>query len=162
VQPEENPDMRADDIGQEVVRAVERTAYELIVANFANADTLAHTGNYNATMRGVEAIDRAVDRIYQAVAHRRGALMITSDHGSAEELFNTRTGDMKTGHSENPVPFYFVTPRNRFRAMRSEQELARRFVQPLGVLADVAPTVLELLGVKKPAEMTGQSLLGLL
>lgn len=161
-QLEENPDMRADDIGQEVVHAVERTAYEFIVANFANADALAHTGNYGATMRGVEAIDRNVDRIYQAVAHRRGALMITSDHGSAEELFNTRTGDIKTGHSENPVPFYFVTARNRFRAMRSEQELARRFVQPLGVLADVAPTVLELLGVKKPPEMTGQSLLGLL
>jgi 2,3-bisphosphoglycerate-independent phosphoglycerate mutase len=158
----EFPEMRADDIGQEVVRAMERTASELIVVNFANADSVAHTGNYQATIRAVEAVDRAIDRIYQSVAHRKGALLITADHGGAEELFNSRTGEVRTGHSSNPVPLYFVTSRNRLRAMRTEEEIQQRFSQPMGVLADIAPTILELLSVKKPEEMTGRSLLGLL
>ena len=158
----ENPDMQAEHICESVVRAIERTAYECIVANLPNADIAAHTGNYRATLRAVEAVDRAVEKIYQAIAHRRGALLITSDHGGAEEMFNSRTGDVKTGHSENPVPFYYVTSRNRFHAAREEKELKRRNTQPLGVLSDVAPTILELLGVKKPPEMTGRSLLSLL
>ncbi|MDO8558172.1 MAG: 2,3-bisphosphoglycerate-independent phosphoglycerate mutase [bacterium] len=157
-----HPEMRADDISQEIVRAVERTGYECIIANLANADAAAHTGNYQTTMRAAEAVDRAVERIYKSIAHRRGALIITSDHGSAEELFNTRTGNVKTGHSENLVPLYFITSRNRFRALREEKELERRFGQPMGVLADIAPTILELLGVKKPPEITGRSLMGLL
>lgn len=158
----QNPGMCAEEIGREVVRAVDETAYELIVANFPNADAAAHEGNYESVIRAAEAIDAAVGRIYQSIVHRRGALIITSDHGAAEELFNTRTGEIKTGHSDNPVPFYFVTARNRFHAMRTEEELEKRYSQPLGMLADVAPTILELLGVKKPPEMTGSSLLGLL
>ena len=158
----ENSDAQAERICENVVHAIERTPYECIVANLSGADIAAHTGDYRATLRAVEAVDRAVERIYQAIAHRRGALIITSDHGGAEEMFNGKTGDIKTGHSENPVPLYYVTARNRFRAAREEKEFERRNTQPLGVLSDVAPTVLELLGVKKPSEMTGRSLLGLL
>lgn len=157
-----SPEMKADEIAAEVIRTMERTAYEFILVNFANADTAAHSGDYAATVSAIEAVDRALGVLYQRLLHRRGALLLTADHGSAEAMVNIRTGEMKVGHSDNPVPFYFVTPRNRFRVMRTEEDIARRHAQPLGTLADVAPTVLELLNIKKPAEMTGRSLLALL
>ncbi|MDP3963638.1 MAG: 2,3-bisphosphoglycerate-independent phosphoglycerate mutase [bacterium] len=153
---------QASAVSDEVVRAIDRTAAECIVVNFADADAAAHTGNYRSTIRAIEAVDQAIGSIYQAVVHRKGALLITADHGGAEDMFNIRTGEVKTGHSDNPVPLYYVTSRNRFRAMRDEEELRKRYTQPTGVLADIAPTILELLGVKKPAEMTGRSLLELL
>lgn len=158
----ENPAMRADAICDEIVRTVERTAHEFILANIPNADAAAHTGDYRTTLRAIEAMDGALGRVYKCIVHRGGALLITSDHGSAEDMFNIRTGEIRTGHSDNPVPFFFVTSRNRFRAARTEEETQHRNAQPLGVLADIAPTVLALLGVRAPQEMTGRNLLDLL
>lgn len=160
--PAANPVLKAEEIATEVLRALEHTAHEFILVNFANADALAHTGDYAQTVRAVEAVDRVLGRIYERFMHRRGALLITADHGNAEEMVNVKTGEVKTGHSENPVPFHFVTPWNRFRVMRSDDDVKRRLAQPLGTLADIAPTILDLLHIKRPAEMTGRSLLELL
>ncbi len=155
----EDPAMRAQDITNKVLEHIKADQYDFYVINFANADILSHIGNFEATIKGVEAIDEQVGRLAGAVLEKDGILMITADHGNAESLVYQLTGEKETKHNENPVPLYLVG--KQFERARSESEMAQAF-QINGLLADIAPTVLELMGITKPEEMTGESLLQLL
>ena len=155
--PSENPEMKALDIADRVVSELER--YDFFVINFANADILAHSGNLEITVKGCEAMDKAVGKLKEAVLAQDGIMIITADHGNAESLTYQLTGESETKHNDNPVPFYLVG--KDFERRRYEKDVASTMGQAKGLLADIAPTILELMGIEKPAEMTGESLLQL-
>jgi 2,3-bisphosphoglycerate-independent phosphoglycerate mutase len=115
--------------------------------NYANPDMVGHTGVLPAAIKAVETIDACLDRVAQSVIALGGCALITADHGNCEQMIEPATGQPHTAHTTNPVPLFWITSRPLARRLRS------------GTLADLAPTVLELLGLPKPAEMTGRSLL---
>ncbi|OIO19692.1 MAG: 2,3-bisphosphoglycerate-independent phosphoglycerate mutase [Candidatus Magasanikbacteria bacterium CG_4_9_14_0_2_um_filter_41_10] len=155
------PEMSAALIVKEVVRVIEADLYDVIILNFANADMVGHTGDLAATIAGVEATDKALGIIADHVLSKDGLLLITADHGNAEEVINLETGDMDKEHSTNPVPFYIIGNEYRGKAGPAgdppEGDLS--LMHPVGMLADVAPTMLKLLGVEQPPEMTGRALM---
>ncbi|MEG1849184.1 MAG: 2,3-bisphosphoglycerate-independent phosphoglycerate mutase, partial [Oscillospiraceae bacterium] len=124
---------------------LKRQDYGLIVLNFANCDMVGHSGVFEAAVEAVEAVDGCVGRVTEAIAAAGGVSLITADHGNADEMSNP-DGSPMTAHTTNPVPLIAVGVDRPLRAG--------------GVLADVAPTILELLGIRQPDEMTGRSLLG--
>ncbi len=141
------PEMSASQVTAELLQAIEANEYHFILLNFANPDMLGHTGILDAAVKAVETIDRCLDRVTDAVLARGGELLITADHGNCELMVDPNTGEPHTAHTTNPVPLYWVTKNARGRALRD------------GTLADLAPTVLDLLELPAPAEMTGRSLL---
>jgi 2,3-bisphosphoglycerate-independent phosphoglycerate mutase len=141
------PEMRAHAIADEVIRRLRAKQHDVIVINFANADMVGHTGNLKATVKAVETVDACLAKLLTAVDAAGGALVIVGDHGNAERKINVETGETMTEHTDNPVPFIVAGKRMR-KAKLGE-----------GVLADVAPTILDILGVPKPPDMTGFSLL---
>jgi 2,3-bisphosphoglycerate-independent phosphoglycerate mutase len=158
--PLQNPEMRASDIVQKVISELDRDFYDFFVINFANGDILAHLGNLEATIKGVEAIDSALAALKTKVLEKDGILLITADHGNAESMIYKGTGEKETKHDENPVPFYIIN--KEYEKLRSEEEIKASRRDSTGLLADVAPTILDLMGIEKPSEMTGDSLLPLL
>ena len=144
---DQKPDMSTDMITEVFLEKIKDDFYDFVVINFANADMVAHTGVVSATIQAMENVDKNIGRIYEVVMQKNGALIITSDHGNAEELINQQTGQVDTKHSTNPVPIV----------------IARKDLEPkelsFGVLADVAPTIIAMLGLQKPLEMTGRNLL---
>lgn len=141
------PEMSAPAVTDEIVKAIKRDYYDVIVCNFANADMVGHTGDFDATRRAVEAVDAGLGRILAAVQSAGGEMLITADHGNAEQLFDAETGQPHTAHTTNPVPFVYVGRPASLAAT--------------GALEDIAPTMLELLGLPIPPEMTGRSLVRL-
>lgn len=142
------PQMRTPEIADTVAQRLRDNGYHFIAANLANADMVAHTGNLTAAVEAVEVIDAALGKIWKAVEDEGGTLIVTADHGNVEEMIDTSTGAIMTEHSIYPVPFIIAS-----RDLKGFREL------PRGVLADVAPTILERLGIRPPPEMTGRSLL---
>jgi 2,3-bisphosphoglycerate-independent phosphoglycerate mutase len=140
------PEMSASDITSTAVEDVARGHHDVIVMNYANADMVGHTGVWDATVSAVETIDQCLGRLDHAVRKAGGVLAITADHGNAEEKLDAR-GDVLTAHTTNPVPFVLV----------SDPPLGT--LQPGGRLGDIAPTLLTLLGLAVPVEMTGTNLL---
>lgn len=153
--PEQKPEMMASAITDRVLLALRENAFDFIVVNYANSDIIAHTGNYNATLEAVRIIDREMKRIVDEVLRDNHILLITSDHGNAEVLLNLTTGEPETKHNPNPVPIYLVA--NEFKRAKPREGFYR--LKTIGILSDVAPTILELANIQKPPEMTGQSLL---
>jgi 2,3-bisphosphoglycerate-independent phosphoglycerate mutase len=151
------PEMSAKEITEKIVGAVNEKKYAFILFNFANADIVGHTGNEKAAITAVETVDKYLGEIIQAVLTQKGCLLITADHGNAEEMVNNHTGEADTEHSANPVPLWYVTSENH-------QETPKKDFAPpvVGLLSDIAPTILQILGIEKPAEMTGESLLDVL
>ncbi len=147
------PEMSADEITQKALTALTKNKYSFILMNYANPDMVGHTGNEPATIKAVEKVDECLSRLIPAVLAKNGCLLITADHGNAEELSDVATGERNTQHSTNPVPCWFIAPDNH-RLRQPDKDL-----QASGILSDIAPTVLELLNIQKPPEMTGQSLL---
>ena len=143
------PEMSTNEIAEVIVDAIKNNTYDVIIANFANADMIGHTGNLNATISAIETIDKALTRIGKAVEEIQGHLLITADHGNAEIMFDEQTKQPHTAHTNEPVPFLYVGP--PIKSIASH-----------GTLTDVAPTVLELLGISIPTVMTGRSLITLL
>jgi len=143
---DQKPAMSAPLVTDEVVARVDSGAYDLIVPNFANPDMVGHTGIRPAAIAAMEAVDVCVGRVVDAVLTAGGALLITSDHGNCEQMVD-ESGQPHTAHTVNPVPLLLVDPDHRSAKLRE------------GVLADIAPTILALMGLEKPAEMTGRSLL---
>jgi len=139
------PEMSAPELTDKAVAAIDSGKYDLIVLNFANPDMVGHTGSLPAAIRAVEAVDQGLGRITDAVARQGGALLVTADHGNCEMMRDPVTGGPHTAHTTNPVPL--------FLAGRPGVGLAE------GRLADLAPTLLDLMGLPRPAEMTGHSLL---
>ena len=141
------PEMSAFQVCDKLVEAIGSGKYDVIIVNFANPDMVGHTGIEAAAIKAVETVDACVDRTAQAVKEAGGALFICADHGNAEQLVDYETGQPFTAHTTNPVPFIL------FHADPSYS------LREGGTLADIAPTLIELMGLKQPKEMTGQSLL---
>ena len=127
--------------------------------NYANADIVGHTGDTEATIKAVEKVDNCLSQLIPAVLQKGGCLLITADHGNAEELKNNLTGEADTEHSINPVPLWFVAPDNH-RKIPIQESFDN--IEAEGLLSDVAPTALDLMGLPKSAEMTGESLISIL
>jgi 2,3-bisphosphoglycerate-independent phosphoglycerate mutase len=140
------PEMSAPALTDKAVAAINSGKYDLIVLNYANPDMVGHTGSLPAAIKAVETVDAGLGRITDAVQKAGGALLVTADHGNCELMRDPQTGGPHTAHTTNPVPLLLTGARNR--ALVGE-----------GQLADIAPTLLELMELPKPREMTGQSLL---
>lgn len=158
--PAENPEMMAPEITNRLIQSIDEGVFDFTLVNFPNPDMIAHTGDYNATVEAVKIIDKQIGKIADMCLNKGVALIITSDHGNAERLFNPQTGEVETQHDPNPVPIILVD--KEFEKQKNEAEIESLVKTPIGVLADVAPTVLELMGIPQPPEMTGRSLLNLL
>ncbi|MFH2018774.1 MAG: 2,3-bisphosphoglycerate-independent phosphoglycerate mutase [bacterium] len=158
---DQSPEMASSAITKEMLKAIIAEKYDLIVVNFASPDMVAHTGNLPATIKACEVVDKCIGEITERVLAQNGAVVITGDHGNAEEVLNLQTGDIDKEHSTNPVPLLIIA--NEFLGTAGpagdapEGDLS--LLQPVGMLADVAPTVLKLMGVEQPPEMTGQPLI---
>ncbi len=153
---DESPEMMAKAITDRIIQAIENQAFDFILANYANPDTIAHTGNYQAAVEAVKVIDVEIGRILKMGLNNQTTIIITSDHGNIEELTNPITGIPESQHDASPVPFYLIGPKFAKRKFQNWQNLEGESV---GSLADVAPTVLELMGIPQPEEMTGVSLI---
>lgn len=151
---DKTPEMSAETITLNVMEAIQRGHHEFILVNFANPDMVGHTGNIKAATQAIECVDRCIGKIYEAAIGNEFILLITADHGNVEEMVNLRTGDKDTEHSVNPVPFILVDPSRQFE---ETQGLMKKSVG--GMLSDVAPTILDLMDIQKPIEMSGVSLL---
>lgn len=141
------PWMSAAEITDRLLDELERGVFPVMVVNFANADMVGHTGDMAATVRAVEAVDSCLGRVYRKIRKTGGVMAVTADHGNAELMLDTKTGQPHTAHTSHPVPFILVDSQNR-PALR-----------PGGALEDVAPTLLEYLDLPQPKEMSGRSLL---
>ncbi len=156
----EDPAMSASEVTEKLVEKINSKKYDLIVANYANADMVGHTGNFQATVSAIEILDNEIGRLMPEVLKTGGVLIITSDHGNADEKINPLTGTPQTEHSANPVPFYLVG--NDFNREKAQEKTEVEKFEVEGILADVSPTILELMDLPQPPEMTGKSLLKLL
>lgn len=155
--PDENPQMRAPEITAKILENLAR--YDVIIANFANADLVGHSGNFQAAVKAVEILDEAIDKLMTKILKTDGVLVITADHGNIELKRNKISGEKLTEHSLNPVPFYVVAESFKLPIPRTELEIIEIKTNTSGMLTDVAPTILKLLNLKKPLEMTGKNLL---
>lgn len=141
------PEMSAEGVADNVEKAIADGTFDLVVVNFANADMVGHSGKLEPTMRAVEAVDHCLGRLYRAVKQKGGAMLITADHGNAETMIDPRTHGPHTYHTTNPVPLITVAGDAATWKLRQD-----------GSLRDIAPTILGLLGIPQPKEMTGSDL----
>ena len=148
------PEMQTPRVCEITCQAIASARYPFIVLNFANPDMVGHTGILEAGVRAVESVDGAFARLLEATRAANGTLFITADHGNCEQMINLETGEPHTAHTTNPVPAVVAS-------FQKEDKLGLRNGTLLnnGTLADVAPTILEIMGLDKPAEMTGKSLI---
>lgn len=157
---DEKPEMRSPEITQKILENL--GVADVIVANFANADMVGHSGNFQAAVRAVEVLDQALAKIIPAVLEKGGVAIITGDHGNIELKRDVVTGEKLTKHSLNPVPFYLIGNKLRRKKPLSDGEIIKKKSDVGGILTDIAPTMLKFLGIEKPQEMTGHSLFVLL
>jgi 2,3-bisphosphoglycerate-independent phosphoglycerate mutase len=143
------PEMSAPEVTEKLVAAITSGEYDTIICNYANGDMVGHTGNYEAALKAAEAIDESVRRVSEAILSVDGDCLITADHGNCEQMLDYDSGQAHTQHTTELVPFIYVG--NKSVSMQQEG----------GKLADVAPTLLALLNMDQPAEMTGNSLVTL-
>lgn len=155
------PEMSTPKIAERIVKEIQAGSYDFIVTNFANADMVGHTGAFEPTKNGAEAIDAALGLVVNAALAAGGSVIITADHGNGEEVLNLQTGELDKEHSTNPVPFMVIGEQWRGQASPSGEGIGGdlSLLPPVGMLADTAPTVLKILGVAQPAEMTGSPLI---
>lgn len=160
---DEKPEMSTPELTEKVLKEIATDNYDVIIMNYAAPDMVAHTGNFEATVKAHEAVDESVGKIIFAVLEKNGVILITADHGNSEEVMNLQTGEKDKEHSTNPVPLYIVG--NQFEGKSGiagdipNGDLS--MMPPIGMLADVAPTLLKIIGVEQPPEMTGTPLIDL-
>ena len=143
------------------MKVIESGGFDFILINYANADVIAHTGNFEASLKAVEVIDAQIGKLIAAILQQNGALIITSDHGNVERMLNPLTWMPETMHDTSPVPVYIVG--HPFKTyIKNDAEVDYLEKNTAGILSDITPTVLELLGLPEPPEMTGKSLIKLL
>lgn len=153
----QKPEMAAAEITKKVLNALASKKYQFILINFANADMVAHTGDLAATIESLEFLDRCLGQIIELSLHQGGITMITADHGNAEEVIKLKTGKIDKEHSTNPVPFVLIG--KQWQGQPTVKSLSELYLlTPVGVLADIAPTILKLFHIDKPPQMTGQPL----
>ena len=141
------PEMSAPEVGAKLVEAIKSDKYDVIIMNFANSDMVGHTGIEEAAIKAVEAVDKCVGDAVEAIKEVNGQMFICADHGNAEQLKDYETGAPFTAHTTNPVPFILVNAEEGLKLREG------------GCLADIVPTLIELMGMEQPAEMTGKSLI---
>lgn len=144
---DEKPEMSAREVTDKIVAAIDSKEYSLIVCNFANPDMVGHTGLMEPTMRAVEVVDECLGRLYKACQRTGMAMIVTADHGNAEQMIDPTTGEPHTAHTLLPVPLWLIDADFRGAKLRE------------GILADVAPTVLQVMGIPQPKEMSGKGLI---
>ena len=144
---DQKPEMSAYEVTDKVIDAINKDKYDCIILNYANTDMVGHTGNLEAAIKAVEAVDECVGKVVNLVESKKGNLLITADHGNAEQMIDYKTGEPHTAHTTNPVPLILVTSNEKLKLKSG------------GKLADLAPTMLDLMNLEKPEEMTGNSLL---
>ena len=141
------PEMSAQGIAEAVVKATNDNAFDVIIVNFANADMVGHSGKIEPTVKAVETVDACLAEIEKAVRAKGGAMLITADHGNAELMIDPETGGPHTAHTTNPVPFIVIA-----------EDAGQYTLKPNGSLRDISPTILGMLGITEPKEMTGANL----
>lgn len=141
------PEMSAPEVTEKLIKALDEDAYDMIILNYANPDMVGHTGVLEAAIAAVEAVDKCVGEVVSKVLEKDGTVFITADHGNCEQMTDYSTGKPMTSHTTNRVPFLWVSNEINGRTLSE------------GVLADIAPTMLEVMGLSKPSEMTGKSLI---
>lgn len=154
--PDEHPQMMASAVTDRLIAAIEERVYDFILVNYANGDTIAHTGNYHAAEEAIRTVDAALDRVLKAVEATDSVLLITADHGNVEEMLNPMTGQPETQHDPSPVPFHLVAKEFKGRKFANYADYKQ---ETLGILSDVAPTILAIMNLPKPEDMNGESLL---
>lgn len=142
---DQKPEMSAPEVTDRLVQAIESGQYDVIICNYANADMVGHSGKFAAAVAAIEALDHCLGRVIDAARKIGGEILITADHGNAEQMTDEQTQQAHTAHTSNPVPFIYVG--------------RPAVISPSGALSDVAPTMLYLLGIEKPGEMNGETLL---
>ncbi|AJC49259.1 2,3-bisphosphoglycerate-independent phosphoglycerate mutase [Allofrancisella guangzhouensis] len=140
------PEMSAPEVTNKLVDAINSGKYDCIVCNYANSDMVGHTGNYEATLQAIEHLDKCLTRLKDAILDRNGNMFITADHGNADMMVNPETHKPHTAHTTNPVPFIYVG--HKEASLNIEN----------GKLSDIAPTILEVMSIPQPSEMTGKSI----
>lgn len=153
---DQKPEMSAQEVTHRILYALDRDIYSFIVVNFANIDMVAHTGNLSATISALQITDTLIGQIIKMAIGSNLTVCITADHGNAEVLVSLKTGEIDKEHNLSPVPFIIV---DEALSITPEQSFDLSTLTPSGVLADVAPTILHIMGINKPDEMTGRSLL---
>ena len=141
------PEMSAYEVTEKVLEAIQSQTYDSIILNYANPDMVGHTGSLEAAIKAIETVDECVGKVVEAVERQNGVLLITADHGNAEQLIDYNTGESFTAHTINPVPFILINYDDSYTLREG------------GCLADIAPTLIEMMGMTQPEEMTGKSLL---
>ncbi len=141
------PAMSAREITRYVVKALNKKQYDFVVLNFANLDMIGHTGNLQAAIKSVQVVDECLGLLVKTILKKKGTAVITADHGNIEDMINLKTGEVETEHSCNQVPFIVINEQEKYKLKNN------------GSLCNVAPTILDILGVKKPSEMTADSLI---
>ena len=140
------PEMSAYEVTEKVVDAINSKKYNCIILNYANPDMVGHTGSLPAAIKAIETIDECVGKVVNAINVQKANLLITADHGNAEQMIDYKTGEPHTAHTTNLVPLVLISEKENIKLKE-------------GKLADLAPTILELMGIEKPKEMTGESLI---
>lgn len=138
------PQMNAPELTDKLIEAVESGKYDVIICNYANPDMVGHSGNFDATVKAIEALDDCLGRVVECVTSVGGEMLITADHGNAEKMFDEETGQPHTAHTTNPVPLIYIGREAQLEAT--------------GALSDIAPTMLYLMGLEQPVEMNGHAL----
>ena len=141
------PEMSAPAVCDKLCEAIRSQKYDVIIINFANPDMVGHTGVMDAAVKAVEAVDACVGRAVEALLEVNGQMFLCADHGNVEQLTDYETGVPFTAHTTNPVPFILINYDPAYTLKEG------------GRLADIVPTMIEMMGMEKPAEMTGESLL---
>lgn len=154
-----HPAMSAQAISDRVMKEIQKGTFDFIVMNYANPDMVGHTGNFDATVQAIEILDQQIGRVVDAAHAASGAVLLTCDHGKAEVVVSHLTHKRTTDHTNNPVPLISIHPAHRLPQPKDDATLNAIFANPIGVLSDVAPTVLDILGLPVPPEMTAKSVL---
>jgi 2,3-bisphosphoglycerate-independent phosphoglycerate mutase len=143
---DQKPEMSAFEVTEKLVEAINSKRFDTIICNYANCDQVGHTGDFEASVKAVEAVDACLKQVLEAVAEQQGEVLITADHGNVEEMFDETSNQPHTQHTTLPVPLVYFGPRQV--SLDSD-----------GSLADIAPTILDLMGLEKPVEMSGRTLI---
>jgi 2,3-bisphosphoglycerate-independent phosphoglycerate mutase len=158
---DKKPEMSAREITQSIIKALESDAYDFLAINFANADMVGHTGNMKATIKAIETIDQCFKQFVPLILQKGGAVVITADHGNAEVLLDLQTGNIDKEHNGSPIPCIIIAQELEGKTLHSADIFQKdlSLLEVSGMLSDIAPTILDLLGIEKPMDMTGSSLL---
>lgn len=156
--PEDYPQLNAPAITTRLAQAFEENIYDFILVNYANPDIIGHTGKMEAGIKCAEFIDKEIKKVATLAQKFHYSLIVTADHGNMERMMNPLTGEIETSHNTSLVPFHFIDPSHYSSLSHSAEEIRKTERQAQGMLADVSPTILDLLGIPAPSVMMGQSL----